>query len=150
MKASALDQVIDEYHQAIQAVTRGDAEPQKRLFSRREDVTLATPLGPPVRGRAAVEEAFDRVVSQLREGEPIRFERISQVVTEELAYIVEIEHCRGRIGGSVELASWSLRSTTVFRREDTAWTVCHRHADSVTTSRPMESIVEHSPPRPTA
>lgn len=146
MAASDLDQVIDEYHQAITAVTRGDAGPQKRLFSRRDDVTLATPIGPPIRGRREVEEAFDRVVSQLREGEPIRFENISRVATEDMAYIMEYEHARGKVGGSADMASWSLRTTTVFRREDGEWKVCHRHADTVTDARPMESILHRDSP----
>ncbi|MEX5295249.1 nuclear transport factor 2 family protein [Kocuria sp. CPCC 205268] len=141
MAASDLDQVIEEYHQAISAVARGDAGPQKRLFSRRDDVTLATPIGPPIRGRHAVEEAFDRVVAQLRDGELLSAENISRVATDEMAYIVELEHSRGKVGGSEETASWSLRSTTVFRREDGEWKVCHRHADTVTESRPMASIL---------
>jgi hypothetical protein len=50
MAQSELGAVIEEYHRTIDAIVIGDPEPQKRLWSRGDDVTLANPLGPPVRG----------------------------------------------------------------------------------------------------
>ncbi len=47
---SDLAQTIEHYYETIAAVLTGDAEPQKDLCSRRDDVTLANPLGPPARG----------------------------------------------------------------------------------------------------
>lgn len=90
----------------------------KQLFSRRDDVTLANPLGPPVRGWDQVEKTTDHATSQLREGEPVRYERISGYETEGLAYTLVIERVRAKVGGSVEMGEISLRVTTIFRRED--------------------------------
>jgi ketosteroid isomerase-like protein len=71
----------------------------------------------------------------------VRFERISQVITADLAYVVEIERSRAKLGGAEELIPFALRATTVFRREeDGAWRICHRHADPITTPRPIESL----------
>ena len=85
---------------------------------------------------------MERAVSQLREGEPIRFERISEYATADLAYILEIERTRAKAGGADEMSPISLRVTTIFRREDDGWRIVHRHADPITSPRPIESALE--------
>ena len=64
------------------------------------------------------------------------------VIAPELAYIVEVESYRARVGGAEELVPVSLRVTTVFRREGDAWKVAHRHADPITAPRPPESVIQ--------
>jgi ketosteroid isomerase-like protein len=142
MSASDLAQVMEQDHRALDAFVKGDPEPKKRMFSRRDDVTLANPLGPPARGWNQVEKTLEHAASQLREGEAIGFERISEYATDDLAYIVEIERYRGKVGGVDEIAPNSLRVTTIFRREDGEWKVVHRHADPITSPRPIESTLE--------
>src|SRR6266700_5065835 len=137
-----LVQVIEQDHRALDAFVRGDPEPQKRMFSRRDDVTLANPLGPPARRWSQVEQTMERAVAQLREGETTRFERISEYATADVAYIVEIERTRVKLGGADDLVPVSLRARTIFRREEDGWKVVHRHADPVTSARPIESIIE--------
>jgi hypothetical protein len=48
MAQSELAEVIEEYHRTIDAIVTGDPEPQKRLWSRGDDVALANPLGPSI------------------------------------------------------------------------------------------------------
>lgn len=142
MSGSDLDLIVEQYHRALDAVVRGDPASMKKLFSRRDDVTLANPIGPPVRGWSEVEKTMERAVSQLREGEPNRFERISGHAGTDLAYMVEIERTRMKVGGSEEASPVSLRVTTIFRLEDGLWKVLHRHADPITSPRPIESILQ--------
>lgn len=142
MPTATLAQFIEQYHQAVEAFLKGDLEPQKRLWSRRDDITLANPLGPPVRGWREVDVALDRASSLIQDGEALSTERIGAVETADLAYIVEIERSRVQMGGAAEFAPVSLRVTTIFRREEGEWRIVHRHADPVTTSRPIESVVE--------
>ena len=137
-----VDLILEQYHRALDAVVTGDSAPMKELISKRDDVTLANPLGPPVRGWNEVEKTMDHAISHFRDGEPTRFERISQFVGTELAYIVELERTRVKIGGSNELSPIALRVTTIFRLEDGAWKVLHRHADPITAPRSIESIVQ--------
>jgi ketosteroid isomerase-like protein len=137
-----LVEVIEEDHRALNALVRGDPEPKKKMFSQAEDVTVANPIGPPIRGWDQIAQTLDRVTSQMRDGEPHRFERISAYATPDLAYVVEIERTRARIGRSEEIARFSLRSTTVWRREEGEWKIAHRHADPITSPRPIESILE--------
>jgi hypothetical protein len=44
---SDLNKLRDQYHQSVAAFIEGDPGVQKPLWSRRDDVTLANPLGPP-------------------------------------------------------------------------------------------------------
>src|SRR5438067_7395778 len=106
---SDLEQTIEQYHLGGGAFTTGDAEPNKELFSRRDDVTLANPLGPAVRGRDQVEQTLDGAASRLREGEPIRFERIAEYATADLAYTVETERYRMKVGDADEMVPVALR-----------------------------------------
>ena len=131
----------EQYHHALEAFVRGDPEPVQRLWSKRDDVTLANPLGPPVRGWEAVREVAEHAASQLRDGEAFSFESISTYVTTDLAYELGIERCRVKVGGADEAAPTALRVTNIFRREDDGWRVVHRHADPITGRRPAESIV---------
>ena len=41
------DLPLDEYHRAGIAITNGNPDVYKSLYSRAEDVTLANPFGPP-------------------------------------------------------------------------------------------------------
>ena len=139
---SDLEDFLEQYHRAVEAVVKGDSSPQERLWSRRDDVTLANPLGPPVRGWTEVSNALRRAVSQLSDGEVLGSERISGYSTGDLAYILEIERSRVKAGGAREAAPSSLRVTTIFRREDDGWKILHRHADTITSPRPIESVLQ--------
>jgi ketosteroid isomerase-like protein len=136
-----LEEALEQYHRAVEAVVKGDSSPQERLWSRRDDVTLANPLGPPARGWSAVSDALRHAVSQLSDGEILASERISGSSSGDLAYIVELERSRVRMGGAGEPVPVSLRVTTIFRREDDGWKIVHRHADPITTPRPVESMI---------
>jgi len=142
MSESNFDAAVVHYHQAVDAIIKGDSSPQKQVWSGQSDVTLANPFGPPIRGWSEVEKVIGRAASHLRGGEPNRFERISGHVGTDMAYIVEIERTRVKVGQSDELSPVSLRVTTIFRLEEGQWKVVHRHADPITSPQPVESIID--------
>ena len=133
---------LDEYHRAGLEITNGNPDVYKSLYSRRDDVTLANPFGPPVRGWSNVSATLDRAAEKYRDGEVVGFENVSTVVAADLAYTVEIESYRARVGGAQEMTPVSVRVTSVFRREDGAWKLLHRHADPITSPRPTESVLQ--------
>jgi ketosteroid isomerase-like protein len=135
------DLPLDEYHHAGLQITNGDPDGYKRLYSRRDDVTLANPFGPPARGWSEVSRRLEGAAAKYRDGEVIGFENFATVIMPELAYTVEIESYRARVGGADERAPVSVRVTTVFRREDGVWRVTHRHADPITEARAAESVL---------
>ncbi len=133
---------LEEYHRAGLEITNGNPDVYKTLYSHATDATLANPFGPPARGWTEISATLDRAAKKYRDGEAVGFENVSTVVTSDLAYTVEIERYRARVGGAVDLTPVAIRVTTVFRREDNAWKVVHRHADPITTTRPAESVVQ--------
>jgi ketosteroid isomerase-like protein len=140
---SDLNDLRDRYRRSLEAFIRGDPEPQKRLWSHREDTTLANPLGPPVKGHDRVCEVADNAAALVRDGEGLALETISFVETPDLAYEVDIQRGTMKLGDSDELVPVALRVTTIFRREDEGWRIVHRHADPLT-ERPVQALKEHS------
>ena len=85
---------------------------------------------------------LDRAAENYRDGEVVGFENISTLIARDLAYTVEIERYRARVGGGAEIVPVAVRVTTIFRNEDGAWKVTHRHADPITAPRPPESVLQ--------
>jgi ketosteroid isomerase-like protein len=147
--ADDLDQVIEQYHLALDEIMRGNAEGYKRVYSRREDVTLANPFGPPARGWEEVAKTLERAASHYRDGQATGFENVAKYTTDELAYTtdelaytVEIERCQAKVEGRDDLSPITVRVTTIFRSEEGEWKVVHRHADPITTAQPAESVIQ--------
>jgi ketosteroid isomerase-like protein len=85
---------------------------------------------------------MERAASQLRDGAFVDFETIAKYVTPELAYVVWIERAKVKVGEREDIAPSTLRVTMIFRPEDGVWKVVHRHADPITTARPIESVIQ--------
>jgi ketosteroid isomerase-like protein len=132
----SLEKLIDQYHQAVDEFSRSNPEPVKALFSHRDDVTLADPFGPAVRGWKQASDALEFASSRFRDGEVSDFERIAEYESPDLATSLETERWRAIVGDREDVAPFDLRVTTTFRREDDTWNIVHRHADPVPVPHP--------------
>jgi ketosteroid isomerase-like protein len=137
-----VDKLIEHYQLATAEFVKGNPEPYKALFSHKEDVTLANPFFPAVRGWEQVAETLERSASLLRDGEFVSSEIISKYVTAELAYVVSLVRERAKVGRSVDTAPIALRTTIILRPEDGEWKVVHLHEDPITSPRPAESVIQ--------
>ena len=137
-----LDQVIERSHLALGEIVNGNPEPLKEMYSHRQDVSLANPFGPPVRGWDEAARTMERAASNYRDGEIVGFENVAKYVTSELAYIVEVERYQSRVGGGEDITPVALRVTSIFRPEEGTWKIVHRHADPITTAQPAESVIQ--------
>ncbi len=136
------DAAIEGYRRALEPYVKGDPDPVTKFFSRREDVTLANPLGPPRRGPKEVDEAIAAGAAQLRDGSMRGFEEMVRYSTPDLGYVVQIERTQARLAGSEDFSPIALRVTMIFRREEGGWKVAHRHADPITSPRPITTTIE--------
>lgn len=137
-----IDALIEPYQLALDEIMKGDPEGYKKVYSRRDDVTLANPFSSHVRGWDEVARTLERAVSHDRDGEATGFENVVKYVTPELAYIVEVERMQAKVEGREDVTPIAVRVTTIFRSEEGIWKVVHRHADPITTPRPPESVIQ--------
>jgi ketosteroid isomerase-like protein len=137
-----VDQLIEQYQLALGEFFKGNPEPVQKMFSHREDVSLANPLGPPAHGWEQVAQTIERAASSFTDGEMVAFETVAKYVTPELAYAVWLERAKVKLGGMEDFAPSVLRVTMIFRPEDGTWKVVHRHADPITTPQPAESVIQ--------
>ncbi len=133
--------VIEQSHKAGDAILRGDASGYRALLSEGDDVTLGNPFGPYVRGRKAVEAALASSAANYRDGAITGADLVATYLSDDLACVVEVERGRTRVGGSEEQLPVAVRVTSVFRKESGGWKLVHRHADPITTPRPVSSVV---------
>jgi ketosteroid isomerase-like protein len=129
----SLDELLDRYHRAADAFSRGDPDQVKDLYSEADDVTLANPFGPARRGREAVIAALEYASSRMSDGRVVGCDELARYPSDELVTILEVEHWRARIGDRDSVEPFDLRVTTTFRRENGAWKIVHRHADPIST-----------------
>ena len=129
MKTPTLERAIEESHNALAAIIRGDASGYLALFSEADDVTLGNPFGPFGRGRKNVEERLALAASKYRDGRNASVEFIAQYVSESLACVAEVESAEAKVAGGGEMTKVSVRVTSVFRLEAGNWKLVHRHAD---------------------
>ena len=85
-----LQEVVQRFRAAADDFARGDPEPMKRVFSHREDVTLANPFGPAVRGWKHVSDALDFASSRFRDGKATNFQLIAEYVDAEKTVLIPV------------------------------------------------------------
>lgn len=111
------------------AIHNGDAGPRRAIWSRNEPVSV---LGAwrNAFGQQELDELFTGLAAQFSSCTSYTLELLSYDVVGDMAYTAGLEHTSASVDG--EPRSYVLRATQVYRREDGAWRVAHRHCDTVT------------------
>ena len=136
--------LIERSHQAWDEFMRGDPSLALELFSRRDDATIMNPFVPYSRGWEQASATIAKAATYYRDGGAVEFERVATYRSADLVGILEIEHYRAKVGGSDELSTFSLRVSSILRREADGWRIAGRHADPITAARSPESVLEGS------
>ena len=136
------DELMTQARDALGEIAKGNPEGYKALYSREEDITLGNPFGGFGRGVEAVYEQLERAASHYRDGETVAVETVSKSVGADVAYTVEIERFRAKVGGQSEMRDLALRVTCVYRREADDWKLVHRHADPRVDRQTAESVIQ--------
>ncbi|GAA4916125.1 hypothetical protein GCM10023204_22980 [Actinomycetospora succinea] len=122
-----LAEILDRHLVAMDAFHSGDPDPSRALWSDDEPVTLFAPGRPMAIGRGEVVRTFERAAARLSDGRDGRFEVHHVEVAGDLGVLAGVEHSVFSVEGGPPQAQ-SLRVTLVYRREDGAWRLAHRHA----------------------
>jgi ketosteroid isomerase-like protein len=133
------DKTLALVSDAVDGVYHSDAGPYAALLANRAQVSLFGALGPCERGKPAVVEALQRAAGRFADGSMTIAYEVVEVGTD-FAYTVGFETGQVSIDGTP--TTTRIRVTHVFRLEDGAWRLVHRHGDFA----PTGSL---TPPAPT-
>ena len=136
-----LDEFVSECEEAWQVFVTGNPGPAMLLFSRRDDVTLANPWGPSATGWPEVSRTLEAAAARFRSGHLSAFDARSEFVSEDVAWCHEVERGQAMLGGRSELEDFTLRVTSIYRREERQWRIVLRHADPIVVARPPDATL---------
>lgn len=123
-----LELTLPRIKTADTALHNGDASQRIAMWSHTEPVTLfGAALS--ATGWAEIRSVFDALGSRFSDCTSFEFEMLAAGASGDLAYLVGIEHTTASVAGA-PAAPYSLRVTTVLRREDDEWKIVHRHGDA--------------------
>jgi ketosteroid isomerase-like protein len=109
------------------AVHNGDAGPRRAIWSRNDPVTVLGALKN-ASGQQELDELFDHLASSFSDCTSFEFELLEAEVRGDTAYTVGFEHTSASVNGVPR--TYTLRATQIYRREDGAWRVAHRHGSA--------------------
>ena len=121
---------VERCHDALRQHTGGNPRPYLDLWSRADDVSVMGGVGGHQVGIDQVTELLTAAAKTLNY-ETWSAENLVTSSDNTLGFTVELERLTRHVHGEPE--EMSLRATTVYRREDGAWKVVHRHGDSLMT-----------------
>jgi SnoaL-like domain len=107
---------------------QGRGGPLRECFSHGDDVTLFGGFGGHEVGWAQIGPRLEWVAQSFAGG-TCTYEIISCAAGHQLAFVVQFERGEARITGRPDPLPLDFRVTMVFRWEDGAWKLLHRHAD---------------------
>jgi hypothetical protein len=144
-----LETMIQRVRAATIAVVNGRPGPWLALCSHQPDATLFGGWGGHERGWEQLEPRYVWATARFAGGD-VTFEELSRFVCADLAGTVHHERMRARLKGMADPASFVLRVTQLYRREEPVWRLIHRHADPLIEVQTPESVVDdQGSPRPT-
>jgi ketosteroid isomerase-like protein len=122
---------LTRFEAGLSRFVNGDPTSWKQNISRDDSASIMGAFGGYEAG-GQVEPRYDWAATQFREsGATVNVEYLAKVVTADLAYTVAIERSQVRIGDQQTPLPMTLRVTHIFRKEDGAWRLVHRHADDL-------------------
>ena len=122
-----LESTLPRLMEADTALHNGDASLRNAIWSHNEPLTL---LGAKMSasGWADIGPVFEQLAARFSNCQAADWDVLAAGASGDLAYVVCIERTTTSVGGG-DPVPYSLRATTILRREDGEWKVVHRHAD---------------------
>jgi ketosteroid isomerase-like protein len=124
---------------AEHALCRGDAEPRSATWSHHEPVTLFGAAAVVRSGWDEVERTSRWLADRFTDLRDYELELVAAGASGDLAYTVGFEHKTAVVDG--RSATYTLRVTHVYRREDGTWKLVHRHADPLVAIQETAAVI---------
>lgn len=109
------------------AIHNGDAGPRRAIWSCNDPVTVLGALKN-ASGQQELDELFAHLAESFSDCTSYEFDLLEAEVLGDAAYTVGFEHTSASVNGVPR--TYTLRATQIYRREDDAWKVAHRHGST--------------------
>lgn len=126
---SDFDTFLEIRRQAAQASMNGQAGPLDRMAATACPASFFPPNGGHEEGAYRVADVYANESRSFAEGGDTTLEILHSDSVGDLAYWTGLQHAKVRLAGHDEPVEMHLRITELFRHEDGAWKLIHRHAD---------------------
>ena len=128
-ESQSFDEFLKARKTASDAYIEGDFAPLSALLTTEDPASFMPPSGAVVRGARASSQAQEQGARQFRQGSRGSFEIIQSHASGDLGFWTGLQPADVMMEGKGAPQHMTLRVTEVFRREDGAWKLVHRHAD---------------------
>jgi len=125
----AFGQFMEERERLSNTYIEGKAEALHPILATADPATFFGPDGGCATGADAVKSAYDRGAEAFAPGSRGHFDVLQKGMSGTLAFWTGYQRADMRMKGRPDPVSMVLRTTEVFRLEDGAWKLVHRHAD---------------------
>ncbi len=127
------ERFLQRYEAANSAFVNGDPSPWLSITAEKDPASIFGGFGGlGEAGVAKVRQRYLLAASAFRpSGTQVDFEYLVKNMRGKLAYTVAIEHANVLYAGQTERQQQVLRATMIFRFEEGAWKIVHRHADTM-------------------
>lgn len=120
---------IERRKQAASAYVNGDFAPLSQLLGEIYPASYFSPMGDVVDGSESVAARYEKDSAIFDADNRTDLEILDADASSDIAYWVGYQNATVRMKGKPEPVSMRLRITEIFRKEDGAWKLIHRHAD---------------------
>jgi ketosteroid isomerase-like protein len=127
--APSFSQFMQQRTDAAAAYVRGDAGPVEALTTGQSPATFFGPDGGSVHDPDNVTASFADGASHFQPDGTSRLEILQSGVSEDIGFWTGFQHATVKLAPDGEPQQMKLRITEIFRLENGAWKLVHRHAD---------------------
>ena len=127
--APSFSQFLQQRTEAAAAYVRGDAGPIVALSTTQPPATFFGPDGGSVHDPDNVTASYRDGASHFQPDGTSRLEILQSGASDDIGFWTGFQHATVKMAANGHLQQMKLRITEIFRLEDGAWKLVHRHAD---------------------
>lgn len=142
MAAESFEQMVAQAEAAADRFCNGDPGPLMALWSRSDDVPIFGGWGDFETGWQQVGPRLEWASSRFVNAD-MAYRHLNQGMSGDFAFTVGIEQGNVRLVGQEGISPMTLRVTTLYRRENGAWRIIHRHADPILEKTAPTAVLRH-------